>query len=195
MEKCGLRNNYILAFVYFVLFLFLLCFDVEFSRTLLKTLRGGQNFRLSLLFFGLLSPVVFYIFICDLNSVYERIQHFFFRNTFFATLVPSLLIVSILGYAIIPKIFNFQISDRLFIFVGPMFFTMHLVFIARMSRQTSFPGFINYLFIFSLLYLITLLFLEMYFAIAGRINFFELVFDSTRRSLLLIKSVILHLLP
>jgi hypothetical protein len=103
--------------------------------------------------------------------------------------VPSFLIVLGLGFFLIPKIFNLNFDKNLFLFLGGFILISHLIFIARDLKKGSFSGFINYLFIFSILYIINLLLFSIYLNIAFKIDLAKILIEGSKDGAFLIKNL------
>jgi len=194
-EKRNLKSNYLLSLLNLLLFLVLLCFLFEASRILIKGLGINKDFHPWVFFFGLGFPLIFYMFIADLNTVYENIQHFFFRESILNLLLPSMLLILTLGYFIFPKLFNTPFNKDVFTFLGAFSLTTHLIAVSKNTKGTSFTGFVNYLFIFSLLYLLTLIILSIYMTIGYDLHLGELIINSGKDGFALTKSIFTQLAP
>ncbi len=195
MEKRELKSNYIIAFINFFLFLLLFCLIYAVSRSFIKTLKASENIRLWVLFMGLSFPFIFYTFVADLNSVYEKVQNFFFRHTFLTLVVPSVLMVLLLGYFFLPKIFGMTFNKQIFLFFGGAAFSLHIIFVAGQLKSTTFSGFINYVFVLSVIYLFCLVILGVYIILGFEFPLKEALMGGVKEGFSLIRSVILQLLP
>ena len=189
MEGTKLRSSYIIAFVKFFFFLIFFCFMIVITKNFVKGLRALPEFQTVVFYLGILSTFIFYIFIADLDGVYEKIQHFFFRNSTFNLVVPSLLILLTLGYFVIPKLFKFAFDKNSFLFLGSVLFIVHLIFVARQIRNPSFIGFINYVFLFSLLYILTLFLLGLYLRVGYNIHLVRVLILSFKESFSIVKDI------
>src|SRR4030042_1718715 len=130
MEEKELRNNYVFTLVKFILFLLIFCFLVKLTTSFWKEAKSRQGLGVTMLMAAALSVFGGYVFLADLNDSYKKIQKFFFRTTFVACLLPSVLIVLMAGYFFIPKMFNFPFNRDLFVYLGGMAFTGHLIYVA-----------------------------------------------------------------
>jgi hypothetical protein len=189
MERQRLRNSYAIALGKLLLFLIIFCFLVEFTKGFISELKNIQGFQMSAFYISILSCFIFYTFIADLNGLYNKLQNFFFRNSFFSLIIPSLLILLALGYFIIPKLLNFSFHKNTFVFLGGFIFTVHLISIARQTKASTFIRFINYLFIFSILYIINLVIFGIYLKVAFKIPLGEVVADSISGSFSIVKNI------
>lgn len=195
MEKREFRSNYILTLLNLVLFLVLFCFLFEATRIFLQNLNTTPHIKLWVLFLGGTFPFLFYTFIVDTGNFYEKMQHFFFRHSVFALIIPSPLIILALGYFLIPKLLSITFNRDIFIFLGGVAFMVHLIFTAHTSRGTSFIGFVNYLFMFSLLYLSTLIFFACYLAVGFELHLGQIGSESIKSGFFLVKNIFLQLVP
>ena len=189
MEDRELRNNYIFTLVKFALFLIILCFGVELTREFWRELRATEGFDTGLLVISLLSAFSFYVFIADLDNLYKKVQNFFFHSTFFAYLIPSALVVLGVGYFFLPKIFNIAFNRDVFMFFGGFILTGHMIYIARGNQGHNFPTAINYLFIFSILYILNLLLFSVYLKIGFHINIGRFIFTGMKSGANLIQNI------
>ena len=147
MDEGGLRNNYIFTLVKLALFLIILCFLIALTKEFWQEVKVTEAFDIKVLVVSMLCAFSFYVFIADLNSFYKGIQKFFFHSSFFAYLIPSVLVVVGIGYFFLPKIFNTAFSKDTFVFIGGFALTGHLIFVARGNQGHNFPTVVNYLFI------------------------------------------------
>lgn len=170
MEKVGSRNNYFFILIKFILFLIIFCFLVEISQEFFKEMRTEEKLEINIFFLSVLSCFVFYTFVADLNNFYKKIQKFFFHSSFFSFLMPSLLLLSGISFFIFPKVFNLTFNRDTFLFLGGFIFASHLIFIARETKGSSFTAFIDYLFFFSLLYVVNLFLFGLYLKVIFEIH-------------------------
>lgn len=189
MVERGLRNNYFLTLVKFILFLLILCFIVEVSKAFFKDIEIKEGFNLNVFYLSILSPFLFYTFIADLSNLYRKVQDFFFRSTFFSYFLSALLIFLGIGFILIPKIFNFTFNKNIFLFLGGFVAIVHLVFVARQNRGGSFSTFINYLFNFSILYIINLILFTLYLKIGFDINLRSIFIEGAKEGIFLIQNI------
>jgi len=78
---------------------------------------------------------------------------------------------------------------NIFVFLGGFTLTSHLTFVARENKGRSFAAFINYLFIFSILYILNLTLLELYLKIAFRLHIGEILIEGIKGGTTLIQNV------
>lgn len=194
MDEKGAKQNSFFTLIKFFLFLILFCFVISISKEFFKEVRAHEGLNINILFFSALSAFAFYTFLIDLNEIYKKIQNFFFHSSFLSYLVPSFLILLSLGYFILPKAFNLEIDKEIFVFLGGFVFTSHLIFIARENKGKTFAGVINYLFNFSILYIINLLLLGVYLMAAFEINLGKILVDGLTGGALLIKNLFTQVL-
>lgn len=184
------KPNYFFTIIKFFLFLIIICFLASINREFLRAIKAAHGLRLDIFFISILSAFAFYTFVVDLNNFYKKVQQFFFHGSFLAYLLPSFLILMGLGYFLIPKIFNVTFDRDTFVFLGGFVFTIHLIYIARDTRGTSFAGFINYLFNFSILYVVNLLFFILYLMAAfDKLHVFKIAVDGLKGGALLIQDI------
>jgi hypothetical protein len=184
-----LRNSYAIALTKFLLFLIILCFLVELTKDFIRELKNMERFPVFTFYLSVLFCFIFYAFLADLNGIYAKIQNFFFRNSFLSMLIPSVLILLALGYLVIPKLLSLSFYKDTFVFLGGFIFTIHLIFIARRTKASTFIGFINYLFVFSILYIVTLIIFGVYLKIAFKMPVGGVLISSANRSLSIIKTI------
>jgi len=189
MQEKTLSSNYLFTFIKFILFLLIFCFAFSFTKFFIKEVRLEKDINFNILSLSFLSCFLFYTFFVDLNNLYSKIQKFFFHSNVFSLVVPSFLIVLGLGFFLIPKIFNLNFDKNLFLFLGGFILISHLIFIARDLKKGSFSGFINYLFIFSILYIINLLLFSIYLNIAFKIDLVKILIEGSKDGAFLIKNL------
>jgi len=195
MEKRELRSNYVIAFINLFLFLIFFCFAYSITKELIKVFRVNEAIKVWVLSLGLSFPFIFYTFIVDLNNVYEKVQYFFFRSTFLNLVIPSVLILLIVSYFILPKIFSISFNRDIFLFLGSLSFSAHLVFIARETKSTNFTGFINYFFSMTMIYIFVLVIFGVYLLIGYDYSLKTALVNGTKSGFTLIKEIILQLFP
>ncbi len=183
------RNNYLITLAKFVGFVIVFCFMVKFSSNLLGKMRGLVDLKLSVFYVSVFTAFVFYLFIADLNNFYDHVQNFFFRHSFVNLIIPSILVILALGYFIIPKIWDISFNKSTFVFLGGFVLTVHLVYIAQQTREASFVGFVNYLFMFSILYIVNLALFGVYLKVAYDFHLGALIFDSLKDSTSLVQDL------
>lgn len=165
MEERDLKNNYIFALIKLVLFLLIFCFLVEIIKNFLQELQAVRGLSFSVFITSILATFAFYIFFLDLNNFYRSLQKFFFRSTFFSCLLPSLLIILSLSYFFLPRIFNFSVNKGVFIFSGTFALFSHLIYVSKVTRGSSFIPIVNYLFIFSIFFILNIILFGFYLRI------------------------------
>ncbi|MCD6583876.1 MAG: hypothetical protein J7K71_04245 [Candidatus Omnitrophica bacterium] len=193
MEEKSLQNNYILTIVKLVLFLIIFCFLVELSKVFLKEIRLKESLKIGVLFNSILFCFAFYTFLADLDNLYRKIQKFFFRSTFFFLCLPSLVILLGLCFFLFPKIIGFSFSKELFLFLGGFAFTSHMIFVARQIKGHTFTGFVNYLFMFSILYILNLIIFGVYLKVVFNLHLTKLLFEGIREGASSIKILFVQL--
>ncbi len=194
-EKAPAKQNYFLTLIKFFLFLLIFCFLVSFSKQFYHGMKSVEDLNVDILFLSVLSAFSFYTFIADLNDFYKKMQNFFFHSAFASYLVPSFLILLGLGYFILPRVFNAEIDKDVFIFLGGFIATSHLIFVARETKGNTFAAFINYLFTFSILYIVVLFLLGVYLMAAFKLDLHKILVDGVMGGATLIKDLfgqILH---
>ncbi|MDD5194216.1 MAG: hypothetical protein PHQ96_00900 [Candidatus Omnitrophica bacterium] len=189
MEEKGLRNNYIFTLVKFILFLLIFCFLASFSKQLLHEMRADRALKPEVILFSVLFCFAFYTFFVDLNNIYKAIQKFFFHSSFISMVVPSFLILLGIGYFLIPRVFNLSFDRDVFLFLGGFILTSHMIFIARENKGSNFMDFINYLFIFSILYIVNIILFGLYLNVAFNVDLGKVVVDGFINGAVLIKNL------
>jgi len=184
-----LRNSHIFALGKIFLFLIIFCFIWKVTEEFLDGLKSQKEVKIFVFYLSILLPFLFYTFIGDLNFLYHKIQKFFFRSEILSFLFPSLLALSGIGFLILPKLFSFSLNKDIFILVGGIFFTIHLIFSARSLKSNSFIGIANYLFNFSLIYLIVLLLFMGYLKIGINFSLKETVSSGFKKGATLLKQI------
>jgi len=189
MDESGLRNNYVFTLIKFSLFLIILCFLVSLSREFWQQLKIADSASIKVLTISIISAFSFYAFITDFNSFYKSVQRFFFHSTFFAYIVPSVLILVGLVYFFLPKIFDINFSRATFVFIGGFIITGHMIFVARGNKGNNFPTTVNYLFIGSIIYILNLLLFTAYLRVGLNINIGKIVFEGVKSGATLIQGI------
>lgn len=189
MDEKGSRGNYFFIIVKFFLFLLLFSFLVAFSREFYKEVKSLKDFNLDVFFVSILSCFMFYIFLADLNNIYKGIQSFFFHSSQLSFFIPPLLILLGIGYLVVPKIFNVGFNKEVFLFLGAFVVVAHLIYVARETKGTTFGDFINYIFLFSIMYIISLILFEVYLKVAFNLNVGKINFEGARSGADLLKSL------
>lgn len=187
MGDSGLRNNFVVTLLKFMLFLLLFCFFSELVKEFGREIRTVEGFKTNILYIAILSSLAFYIFIADLNGFYGKVQKFFFRSSMVSFLVPSVLIILGIGYFFLPKIWGFSFDKNIFVFLGGFVVTAHLNYIAQETKGHTFNAFINYLFVFSILSIINLLLFAVYLKVAFNIHIGEIFIEGVKNSVFLLR--------
>lgn len=186
------KTNYLFTLVKFFLFILLFSFLVAFSKEFYREVRGIKDFDLDIFFISLLTCFVFYFFIADLNNLYKTIQKFFFHSSTFSLFVPPVLVLLGLGYLVIPRVFGLAFDKNVFLFFGSFVGMAHLIYAARETRGGTFTEFINYVFVFSILYMLVLVMFEMYVRIAYPIDIGRINVEGAKNGAGLIKSLFMQ---
>jgi len=189
MDESGLRNNYVFTLIKFLLFLIILCFLVSLSRVFWQQLKIFDSSIIKILTISIISAFSFYAFIADINNFYKGIQRFFFHSTFFAYIIPSVLILIGLGYFFLPKVFDLNFSRSTFVFIGGFVTTGHMIFVARGNQGHNFPTVVNYLFICSIIYILNLLLFTVYLRVGLNINIEKIIFEGVKSGATLIQGI------
>ena len=189
MDESGLRNNYVFTLVKLALFLIILCFLIALTKEFWREVKITDAFDIKVLVISILCAFSFYVFIADLNGFYKGIQKFFFHSTFFAYLIPSVLVLIGIGYFFLPKVLNVVFSKDTFVFVGGFALIGHLIFVARGNQGHNFPTAVNYLFIFSILYILNLILFLVYLRIGFPIDIGKVIFEGMKGGASLIQSI------
>ena len=176
-EKPAAKQNYFFTLLKFFFFLIIFCFLVSLSKQFFKEVKGVEGLDVDMLFLSVLSAFAFYTFVADLNNFYKKMQNFFFHSSFVSYLIPSFLILLCLGYYILPRVFSLEIDKGIFVFLGGFVATSHLIFIAHETKGNTFAAFINYLFMFSILYVVILVLLGIYLQAAFKIDLHKMLVD------------------
>jgi hypothetical protein len=195
MEKRDLKSNYIFSLVNLVLFLVVFCFVFEYTAALIKSLRANETFHISIAYCGAAFPLILYVFIADLNSVYEKSQFFFFRGTLLNLVLPSILLLLTAGYFLIPRLLGVGFDRNLYLFLGAAAFSVHLIFVANNSKSPSFTGFINYIFVLTMIYLVCLILLGVYLEIGFRVHMGRVLITTLKEGTRLLKSLFTQITP
>jgi hypothetical protein len=159
------------------------------SKLFLAELRNISSSSVTIFIASIFSCFVFYTFVVNLRSLYRKIQMFFFRSTFVSYIIPFVLFIAGISCFILPKVFNFSLRPNLFIFLGGFIFTAHLSYIAAESKGTTFPDFVHYLFILSILYILNLLFLGLYLNAFFNFHIGKIAIEGIKSGAILIQSV------
>lgn len=189
MDESGLRNNYVFTLIKFLLFLIILCFLVSLSKVFWQQLKTADSASIKVLIISILSAFSFYAFIADLNNFYKGIQKFFFHSTFFAYIIPSILVLIGLGYFFLPKVFDINFGRTTFVFIGGFVITGHMIFVARGNQGHNFPTAVNYLFICSIIYMLNLLLFSVYLRVGLRIDIGKIIFEGVKSGAALIQGI------
>ena len=192
-EKVSSKHNLFFTVIKFFLFLLIFCFLVSLTKEFLKTAKITKDLGGSIIFASLLSAFMFYAFFVDLNELYKKIQQFFFHASQICLFVPALLILAGLLYFILPKVFHFEFDKEIFVFLGGFIVTSHLIYVARELKGNTFADFVNYLFMFSILYIITLIMFNIYLTIAFDLDLAKIVVDGLQNGAILIRNLFTQL--
>jgi len=189
MEEKALGNNTVFTIVKLFLFLIIFCFLFEITKNFWSILRAEEGFDLSVFIFSILAPFAFSTFVVDLNGPYKKIQTFFYRSTTVSLFFPSFLVLLCLSYFFIPKILQTSFNRDIFIFLGGFAFTSHLVFIARQTKGQTFSTVINYLFMFSIFFILNLIVLGLYLRIGFTFNLGEILIKGVKNGAFLLQNI------
>lgn len=189
MEEKGLKNNYLFTLVKFILFLLIFCFLASFSKQFLEEMRADRALKVDIVLYSVLACFVFNTLVVDLNNFYKNVQKFFFHSSFISMVVPSFLILLGIGYFLIPRVFDLDFDRNFFLFLGGFVITSHIVFVARENKGTNFMDFINYLFIFSILYIVNLILFGLYLNVAFKIDLGKVIVNGFIDGAVLIKNL------
>ncbi|MCF7873515.1 MAG: hypothetical protein K9L84_03135 [Candidatus Omnitrophica bacterium] len=189
MEERELKNNYVFTLVKFFLFLIIFCFLAKFIHYFIKEIHSVAGLDFNTFIGAIVAVFAFYLFLTDLNGFYKKIQRFFFRSKFFSCLFPSILIILALSYFFIPKIFNISFDKNLFVFLGSSSLFIHLIYVARATKGNSFNTLVNYLFIFSILIVLNLIFFGLYLKINFNFELGKVLLDGVQAGTALIRDV------
>ncbi|MBN3039709.1 MAG: hypothetical protein JW867_01115 [Candidatus Omnitrophica bacterium] len=162
---------------------------IEFISAFWREAKSREGFDINIFIFSLISLFACYSFLADLNIFYKKIQKFFFRNDFVSYIFPSVLILLTVGYFFIPKILNIAINKDIFIFLGGFFLTAHLVYVARELKGDTFISLINYLFFFSIFFILHLLLLGLYFKIDFNLHLGKVIIEGIKQGAFLIQNI------
>lgn len=191
--KVGLLRVYVflLAIVKLILGLLLLPFVYSISVTFFTTLRSASESALLYFFSGIFTLLAVHLFVCELKIFYNgghKLLEFVF--SFFKPLVrvapyvlPTYTIIIFIIYSVVLLFNKSQELLHYFVFLFGFTMSLHLVFSAR-SLRTRRGDFLrtNYIFGFSLIYLINLLlvaaFLNLVITNYSLITFFKTSFSS-----------------
>jgi len=189
MEEKSLGNNTIFTVVKLFLFLVIFCFLFEITKNFWRIIRSAEGFDLSVFIFSMFFPFAFSAFVVDLNTPYKKIQNFFYRSTAVALFFPSFLILLSLSYFLIPKILQTSFNHDLFIFFGGFTFISHLIFVAQQTRGQTFSTVINYLFMFSILFILNLILLGLYLRIGFTFHLGSMLIEGVKNGASLLKNI------
>lgn len=163
---------------------------MEFTREFWYEIRSEEGFNGNLLIIAILSAFSFNVFLVDINNFYKKIQQFFFHSTFFSYLIPSILIVLGIVYFFLPKVFNKTFDRNLFVFLGSFIATNHLIFVARENKGYTFTAFINYLFLFSIFFILILILFIFYLNIGFNIPVGDFFLNGFKKGTILIQNIL-----
>jgi len=188
MEGKGLRNNYIIAVLELIAFIVIFCFLYAYSKELWLQLKGSKM-DLVVLGVGVFSSLFFYAFVADLNNLYKNIQNFFFRTNILSFIFSSLLVILALVYFLVPRIFGASLNENLFTFLSGFLFTSHLAFVARNQKAGGFTGYVNYLFVFSMLYMLNLILWTVYLIALYDVSLISIITDGSKEGFSILTSL------
>lgn len=191
--KVSPKHNLFFTVVKFFLFLIIFCFLVSLTKEFLKEVKATKGLSINLLFVSMLSSFMFYAFFVDLNELYKKIQQFFFHASQVSLFVPAFIILLGIFYFVLPKVFHFDFDRSVFVFMGGFLFTSHLVYIAREIKGTTFADFVNYLFMFSILYIINLIIFSIYLTVAFEMDLAKVTVDGLKGGAILIRNLFTQL--
>lgn len=188
------HDNYLFVIIKLILVFFVLCFLIELGKQFLHGVNAQPDLNINVLVIAALVVFVFYTFIADLNNIYKTIQGFFFHSstTIFVLIFPALFVLAGLIYFLVFNIFNVHANKDLFLFLGGVLATIHVIFIAREKKGNTFPAFVHYLFIFSIIFAIQLVLFTVYLRIAFKIPVNEILIDGSKQGVLIIKNIFTH---
>ncbi|MCM8819826.1 MAG: hypothetical protein NC925_03415 [Candidatus Omnitrophica bacterium] len=189
MEEKTLRTNFLFTIAKFILFLLIFCFAISFSKEFIKEIKATKTIKTDILLYSIFSCFLFYTFFVNLNNLYGRFQKFFFHNSIFSLIISSFFIILGLGFFLIPKLFNLKFDKNIFLFSGGFILTAHLIFIAQDLKGTNLFTFINYLFIFSILYIFNLFLFTIYLNIAFKVSLIKIITSGTKEAVILIRNI------
>lgn len=195
MEPAVLPKKHSLFFtiIKFFLFLIIFCFLVSFTREFIRVAKSTKDLGSNIVFVSMLSTFMFYAFFVDLNELYKKIQQFFFHASQVAHFMPALLILSGILYFVLPKVFHFDFDKRFFAFLGGFILMCHLIYVARETKGTTFADFVSYLFMFSIIYIISLLILGIYLTVAFELDLAKFTIASLKNGAILIRNLFTQL--
>ena len=189
MEERSLTNNTVFTIVKLFLFFILFCFLFEITNNFWRILRAEDGFDLSVFIFSILAPFAFSTFVVGLNTPYKKMQTFFYRSATVSLFFPSFLMVLCLGYFFIPKILQTSFNRDIFIFLGGFAFTLHLIFIAHQTKGHTFSTVINYLFMFSIFFILNLIVLGLYLRIGFNFGLGEILIKGVKDGASLLQNI------
>ena len=192
MEERISKSKPLVTFFKFVLFILLFCFLLEMSRVFMRQVAMSAFFSLPVFVLSIFAPFAFYVFVADLNDAYAKIQNFFFRSEAAALYVPALLLVLGALYFALPRLAGMDFSRDLFVFSGGSVLATHFIFIARGTKGTTFSEFINYCFLFSVLYLINLILFTIYLRVAFDVRVFDVIGGGIHDGAMLIRDIVMR---
>lgn len=188
-EKVAAKHNYLITLIKSILFIVLFCFLVTVSKNFFREIKVIKDFELDALSFSVIATFLVYSFLVNLNNLYDKIQNFFFHGSALALVIPALLVIVGICYFIFPRVFNVSIDRYIFIFIGGVIFVIHMIYVASEIRGTTFPAFMHYLFLFSILYMANLLFFGIYLNAKFNVPVGDILINGVKDGILLIKNI------
>jgi hypothetical protein len=163
-------GNFFVITLKFLGFLLLLIFSFGITVEFVKAAHDGVGSEPMLLPAAVFFCFFYYLFIRDLNEPYKAIQAFFFRVPWFAHAVSFLLILTgVVCWALV-RFTDIKVDHNIFVFLGGFIMASHLIYVSRDMPRESFVDLVNYLFSFSVYYLIVLVMLGLYFCFIFNFN-------------------------
>ena len=178
------KNNFLLTLLKLCGFIIIAFFLAALSKEFTLSLKKSHLLPLIKIAEGGILYLLFHIFIADLTGIYGKIQEFFFRKTFVNLLIPSLLVIVSVIYWSLPKFSAAHLNANLYFYLSGFLFLLHLVFISLHTKEKGFGGFVEYVFIFSLLYVLNLIIFAFCLKAVINIHPFHIIAESARKSYL-----------
>jgi Trk-type K+ transport system membrane component len=104
------------------------------------------------------------------------------------------VIILAIGYFLLPKIISISYDKNVFIFLGGIAFTTHLTLVARETKGHNFTAYVNYLFIFTILYILNLILLALYFRVGFNVHVGKVIVEGIKGGAGLIQSTFAQVL-
>jgi hypothetical protein len=187
------KHSLFFTIIKFFLFLIIFCFLVSFTREFIKAAKSAKDLGSSIIFVSMLSTFMFYAFLVDLNELYKKIQQFFFHASQVAHFVPALLILAGILYFVLPKVFHYDFDKKPFAFLGGFILMCHLIYVARDTKGNTFADFVSYLFMFSIIYIISLLVFSIYLTVAFELDLAKFTITGLKGGAVLIRNLFMQL--